>query len=321
MMTESLESACIACIGVGNVGRSWAIVFAQAGYTVKLYDANSEVIQKRALPAIKKSLDDLVAADLLDDSESVLDRIQPVVSLEQAVDGVIYVQESVREDVQVKQEVFESLGQIAPADAVLASSTSAIPGSQFMQRVKRPERCVIAHPVNPPHLIPLVEICASPWTSTDTVERCYELMQQIGQQPIKVRKEIPGFILNRLQFTLVGEALHLVGEGYCSPTDIDKVLKHGLAMRWAFIGPFEVAHLNATKGFQGFIDNLGHMMRALAQDAKVDYDWSPDMANRIHAMLIEKTPVDKLPERQAWRDRRIMALRKHLQREADKFDD
>jgi 3-hydroxyacyl-CoA dehydrogenase len=146
-------------------------------------------------------------------------------------------------------------------------------------------------------------------------------MQRVGQQPIKVRKEIPGFILNRLQFTLVGEALHLVGEGYCSPEDIDKVLKYGLAMRWAFIGPFEVAHLNATKGFQGFVDGLGHMMRALAQDAKVDYDWGPDLAKCIHAKLMEKTPVDKIPERQAWRDRRIMALRKHLQRAAVEFDD
>jgi 3-hydroxyacyl-CoA dehydrogenase len=319
-MTDGLESGSIACIGVGNVGRSWAIVFAQAGFTVKLYDADSEVIPKRALPAIKQSLVDLVSAGLLDDGESVFDRIHPVASLEQAVDGVVYVQESARENVQVKQEIFERLGHFAPADAILASSTSAIPGSQFMQPVQRPERCVIAHPVNPPHLIPLVEICASPWTSADTVERCYELMQRVGQQPIKVRKEIPGFILNRLQFTLVGEAMHLVGEGYCSPDDIDKVLKYGLAMRWAFIGPFEVAHLNATKGFEGFVDSLGHMMRALAQDAKVDYGWGPDLTNRIHAMLIEKTPVDKLPERQAWRDRRIMALRKHLQRAAEELD-
>jgi len=319
-MSGSSERETIACIGAGNVGRSWAIVFARAGFTVKLYDSDAEVVGKRAIPAMRQSLDDLVAAGLLEESESVLDRIQPAESLEQAADGVFYIQESVKEDVQVKQEVFEKLGGFAPADAILASSTSAIPGSQFMRAVQQAERCVIAHPVNPPHLIPLVEICSSPWTSVDTVDRCMDLMRKVGQRPIKVRKEIPGFILNRLQFTLVAEALHLVGEGYCSPEDIDRVLKHGLALRWAFIGPFEVAHLNATRGFQGFIDGLGHMMRELARDAKVDYEWGPELAKRIHESLVEKTPIDRLPERQAWRDRRIMALRKHLQRAADEFD-
>jgi len=320
-MARTLEPESVACVGAGNVGRSWAIVFAQAGFAVKLYDSDTEAVRNRALPAVRQSLEDLVAAGLLAESRSVLDRIQPVASLDQAADGIVFAQESVKEDAQVKQEVFEKLGKFAPAGAILASSTSAIPGSQFMQTVREPERCVIAHPVNPPHLIPLVEICPSPWTSTDTVERCVDLMQRVGQEPIKVRREIPGFILNRLQFTLVGEALHLVGEGYCSPEDIDKVLKHGLAMRWAFIGPFEVAHLNATLGFQGFVDGLGHMMRTLARDAKVDYEWSPDLANRIHAILTQKTPVDKLPERQAWRDRRIMALRKHLQRAAVELDE
>ncbi len=317
-MISTSKAESVACIGVGNVGRSWAIVFARAGFNVRLYDIDVEAVQ-RALPAIRQSLDDLVAAGLLPDAESVLVRIQPAETLQQAVDGVVHVQESVKEDVQVKQQVFGELGRLAPAEALLASSTSAIPGSQFMQAANNPERCLIAHPVNPPHLIPLVEICSTPWTSANTVDRCMILMQQVGQEPIKVHKEIPGFILNRLQFTLVGEAMHLVGEGYCSAEDIDKVLKHGLAMRWAFIGPFEVAHLNATLGFQGFIDGLGEMMRTLAKDAKVDYEWGPELAGRIHAMLTEQTPVEELPDRQAWRDRRIMALRKHLQNAAEEF--
>jgi len=320
-MAENLKTESIACIGVGNVGRSWAVVFARAGFKVRLYDNDMETVRKNALPAIRQSLDDLVAAGLLPESESVLERIEPAESLQQAVDGVIYVQESVKENLQVKQQVFSELGQFAPTDAILASSTSAIPGSGFMQAAINPLRCIVAHPVNPPHLIPLVEICSSPWTSAETMDRCMELMQQVGQEPIKVLKEIPGFILNRLQFSLVGEAMHLVGEGYCSPEDIDKVLKHGLAMRWAFIGPFEVAHLNATLGFQGFVDGLGNMMRTLAKDAKVDYEWGAELASQIHAMLAEQTPIEKLPERQAWRDRRIMALRKHLQSAGEEIGD
>jgi len=311
----------IACVGVGNVGRSWAIVFARAGFRVNLFDSDPGAVRERALPAIRQGLEDLVAAELLDDSAPVLERIRPARSLEQAVDGVAYVQESVKEDVRVKREVFEQLGRFAPGEALLASSTSAIPGTRFMQAARGPERCVIAHPVNPPHLIPLVEVCASRWTSEETMRRCAGLMQRVGQQPIQVRKEIPGFILNRLQFTLVGEALHLVGEGYCSPEDIDKVLRHGLAMRWAFIGPFEVAHLNANGGFQGFVDNLGHMMRELARDAQPDYAWGQDLAARVHALMADKTPLGELAQRQAWRDRRIMALRKHLQRAAAELGD
>jgi L-gulonate 3-dehydrogenase len=320
-MEENLKPKTIACVGVGNVGRSWAIVFSRAGFNVKLYDNDLEAVQKHALPAIRQSLDDLVASGLLQDSESVLNRIQTAESLKQAVDGVIYVQESVKEDLQVKQQVFSELGMFAPADAILASSTSAIPGSGFMKAADSPQRCIIVHPVNPPHLIPLVELCSAPWTSAETMDRCMELMQQVGQKPIKVLKEVPGFILNRLQFSLVGEAMHLVGEGYCSPEDIDKVLKHGLAMRWAFIGPFEVAHLNATQGFQGFVDGLGDMMRSLAKDAKVDYEWGTELASQIHALLAEQTPIEELPERQAWRDRRIMALRKHLRSAEDEIGD
>ena len=218
-----------------------------------------------------------------------------------------------------KRAVFAQLGQHAPPETILASSTSAIPGSQFLDAAAQAERCLVAHPVNPPYLIPLVEVCPAPFTTPAVVDRCTEFLRRVGQQPILVRREVPGFILNRLQFTLVAEALHLVGEGYCEPDDIDKVLKHGLAMRWAFIGPFEVAHLNATGGFQGFVDNLGDMMRTLARDAKTDYNWGPELVATIHHELVKKTPVEQIRPRQAWRDRRIMALRTHLADAADRL--
>ena len=129
-------------------------------------------------------------------------------------------------------------------------------------------------------------------------------------KPVTVLKEIDGFLLNRLQFTLVAEALHLVGEGYCSAEDIDTVMTQGLALRWASIGPFETMHLNATEGFAGFAKNLGAMMRRLGADARTDYDWSPELIASIHAELVKETPVADIPERQAWRNGRIMATRK-----------
>ena len=128
--------------------------------------------------------------------------------------------------------------------------------------------------------------------------------------PVTVLKEIDGFLLNRLQFALVAEAFHLVGEGYCSASDINTVMTQGLALRWASMGPFEVMHLNAARGVKGFVENLGAMMKRLGADARTDYDWTPELIDRIHAEMAERIPLDKLPERQAWRDRRILATRK-----------
>lgn len=133
--------------------------------------------------------------------------------------------------------------------------------------------------------------------------------------PVTVLKEIDGFLLNRLQFALVTEALHLVGEGYCSASDINTVMTQGLALRWASMGPFEVMHLNAAGGVKGFAQNLGAMMRRLGADARTGYDWTQEQIERIHAEMAERIPMDKLPERQTWRDRRILATRKMQQGE------
>jgi 3-hydroxyacyl-CoA dehydrogenase len=134
-------------------------------------------------------------------------------------------------------------------------------------------------------------------------------MSDAGMRPIVLKKEIDGFILNRLQFTLVAEALHLVGEGYCTPEDIDAVLTDGLALRWASIGPFEVAHLNAPDGLQGFVDRLGPMMRQLGSAARTDYDWTAEQIAQAHSELSQRVPIGTIADRQAWRDRQILALR------------
>jgi 3-hydroxyacyl-CoA dehydrogenase len=177
------------------------------------------------------------------------------------------------------------------------------------------ERCLVAHPVNPPSLIPLVELCPTPWTSAETLERVRDLMVAIGQKPIVLKKELPGFILNRLQYTLVGEALHLVGEGYCEPEDIDAVLADALALRWVLMGPMQVAHLNATEGFAGFVAQLGDMMRTVGREARPDYPWDDTLIARIHERLSERTPVADIAGAQAERDRHLMSLLKWREEE------
>jgi L-gulonate 3-dehydrogenase len=308
----------IACIGAGTVGRAWAVVFARAGHEVALYDALPTEVTERALPLARQTIELLARSGMLEDTvEAVFARLHPAASIAEAVAGAAYVQESVREDLATKRQVFAEIAAHAPPDAILASSTSALPGSDFLGDLLDPGRALVAHPVNPPSLIPLVELCGTQWTRPQAIDAAQQLLTAAGMRPIVLRKEIEGFILNRLQFTLVAEALHLVGEGYCSPEDIDAVLTDGLALRWASIGPFEVAHLNAPDGLQGFVDRLGPMMKRLGALAQTDYDWTPAQIATAHAELEKRIPIGEIAERQAWRDQRILALRKLKQDEAD----
>lgn len=307
---------CIACIGAGTVGRAWAIVFARAGYQVNLFDA-AEGAAAQARQLAQCTARDLEEAGLIASASELVARIQLSATLQDAVMEAVHVQESVREDAAIKRQVFQDISAAAPAEATLASSTSAIPGSEFLESVPARARCLVAHPVNPPSLIPLVELCASPWTAQDTVHRVQTLMRDVGQRPIIVKKEIAGFILNRLQYTLVGEALHLVGEGYCDVEDIDAVLTHGLALRWALMGPFQVAHLNATEGFQGFVDQLQEMMRTVGREARPDYPWDDSLVSHIHASLARQTPIEAISDRQGDRDRNLMRLRDWLANRPD----
>lgn len=298
-----------ACIGAGNVGRAWAVVLARAGHDVALFDADPTQTD-RALPLIRRTLAQLADAGRLPDGvDRTMARITPAHDLAAAVAGCVHVQESVREDLDIKRAVMADIGRHAPDDCIIASSTSALRGSTFLEHIARPERALVAHPVNPPSLIPLVELCGSTKTDAATMARTRDFMTAIGMKPVTLNKEIDGFLLNRLQYTLVAEALHLVGEGYCSAEDIDRVMTDGLALRWLTIGPFATAHLNATAGFAGFVAQLGPMMRRMGQDARTDYDWSDDLIARVHADMAARFPVADIPDWQAWRDDRILAAR------------
>jgi 3-hydroxyacyl-CoA dehydrogenase len=195
---------------------------------------------------IARSLDDLRAHGLVPDAAAGAARVQVVDTLEDAVRAADYIQESGPEVLKVKREMFAALDAVAPADSVLASSTSAIVASQFTEALAGRARCIVAHPVNPPHLAPVVELCGAPWTSEATKARAREVMQHAGQVPIDVRREIDGFVLNRLQAALLTEAFRLVQEGVVSPRDLDHTVADGLGLRWAFMGPFATIELNAA---------------------------------------------------------------------------
>jgi L-gulonate 3-dehydrogenase len=307
----------VACIGAGLVGSAWAVVFARGGCDVAIYDSGGKDAYARALAAIVQTLTLLEQSALLaDPAATILARIRFADSLADAVADVAHVQESVKEDVDIKRAVFKAIAKQAPADAVLASSTSAIAGSLFLD-IAGADRALVAHPVNPPSLIPLVELCGTPQTSQATIDRTDAFMASLGMKPVRLNREIDGFLLNRLQYTLVAEAMHLVGEGYCSAADIDRVVTDGLALRWSTIGPFAVAHLNATGGFQDFVDKLGGMMKHMGKSARTAYEWPTELVPSIHAEMAARVPLEALQDRQKWRDANILATRK-MQEEADK---
>ncbi|SLN25618.1 3-hydroxyacyl-CoA dehydrogenase NAD-binding domain-containing protein [Roseisalinus antarcticus] len=301
----------VACIGAGLVGCGWAAVFARAGREVRLYDIDPDAIEARALPMIRAVLEDLEAQGMGGPTaDEAFARISGSDTVAAAVEAADYVQESAREDLEVKQALFAEIAAHASAGCILASSTSALPGSSFLTAIPAPERALVAHPVNPPSHIPLVELCGTGKTSEATIAAAHRFLSDAGMEPVTLHKEIDGFLLNRLQFTLVAEAMHLVAEGYCSAEDIDKVMTSGLALRWSTLGPFMTVHLNAAGGFNGFVEQLGPMMKHLGRSARTDYDWTPEQADRIRQWLDAACPVAEISQAQQTRNRNILATRR-----------
>jgi L-gulonate 3-dehydrogenase len=214
--------------------------------------------------------------------------------------------------VEAKRAIFAELDHHAPRDAILASSTSFIVASRFTEDLPGRDRCLIAHPVNPPHLVPIVELCPAPWTAPDVVERARAYYASVDQVPVHVRKEAFGFVLNRLQAVLMAEAFRLVGDGVVSPEDLDKTIRDGLGLRWAFMGPFETIELNAPGGIPDYCARYAASLGNLVADA---IGPEPFSAKNVEAVLSQWPPADDEADRVSrlteWRDRRLAALAAH----------
>ncbi len=308
-MDEKTETR-VAVIGAGLIGRSWAIVFARAGFATALWDAAPGALAA-ARGFIAERLPELAAAGLLaDPPEVVLSRLTLAPSLAEALAGAEYVQENGPERVEDKADLFAEMDRLAAPDAILASSTSGIPASQFTGTLAGRGRCLVAHPVNPPYLVPVVELCPAPWTDPGVVARARALMEAAGQVPATVNKEVTGFVLNRLQMALLGEAFRLVRDGVVSEEDLDATIKHGLGLRWSFMGPFETIDLNAPGGLADYVARYGTLYAQVANEM-TPCDLTPDLVARLDAPRRAALPLAEQPARQAWRDRRLMALAAH----------
>lgn len=306
----SAQPGKVAIVGAGLIGRAWAMVFARAGWRVALSDPAPGAL-KAALGLCAEGLRDLASHGLCEDPAGAAARIAAAADLAGAVQDADLVQENGPEEPETKRAIFAQFDRLASPGAILASSTSAIPASAFTEGLEGRHRCLVAHPVNPPHLIPLVELCGAPWTAAETMERARGIYAAIGQVPITVRQEIEGFILNRLQGALLAEAFRLVAEGYVSPQDLDRTVKDGLGLRWSFMGPFETIELNAPGGIPDYCARYtGFYKRIQAMPAGPEA-YGEAAAARLLAEWGPTPAPGQLAARSRWRDRRLAALRAH----------
>ena len=305
----------IALVGLGLVGRAWAVSFTRAGHEVSIWDEREEAIDE-AFAFVNKALPELDANDLLSGEAPLVvrARMRRAGSLEEALEGAAHVQENAPEDVETKRRIFAELDRLAEPEAVLSSSTSAILPSLFSEPLAGRARCLVAHPLNPPYLIPAVEIVPAPWTDAEVVERTAGLLADAGHAPIVLKREIDGFIVNRLQGALLEEAFRLVADGFASTEDVDAALREGLALRWSFKGPFETIDLNAPGGVRDYAHRYQHIYARIFPSAQRRADWTGPAMDAIESERRARLPADQLEERAAWRDRRLMALAAHKRR-------
>jgi L-gulonate 3-dehydrogenase len=300
----------IAIIGTGLIGRAWTMVFARAGHAVKIWD-NQAGAAGKALALIEEALREQQHFGLIsEDPAHVRARISEAATLEQALADADYVQENTSERLDVKKQVYAQMDKAAASQCILASSTSTIPTSAFSEGLPGRHRCIVAHPVNPPHVVPVVELSPAPWTAPEVVQRARTLHESVGQVPILVKKEISGFILNRLQAALLMEAWRLVQEDYCSVDDLDKTIKDGLGLRWSFMGPFETIDLNAPGGVRDYAARYGGVLYETMSSVRYR-PWDDALIGKIDAERRRVLPHAQHGEREAWRDRRLMALIAH----------
>ena len=294
----------IAVVGAGLMGHGIALEFALAGYEVHLNSRNEASLRK-GTQSIRDSLDRLVSLKKISRKQSVaaVKCIVTTASLERAVNDVDVVIESVYENLALKQQVFKDLEGLCSPQAVLASNTSSFMPRELAASSGLKDRIIVAHYINPPFLVPLVEIVRGTETSDKPVEVMYDLLRKIGKCPIVLKQEAPGFVTGRLQAALLREALWLVENGVASPQDVDLAIKTSIGQRWAVAGVFEVLelagwdlmlaitsglfpHLSSSKSaplLQRLVDqgDLG------VKSGKGMYEWNAESAESLRLRIAE----------------------------------
>ena len=277
------EPAVVAVAGAGVTGSSWAALFAAAGFTVRLYDAAPNVLapaRLRAEAAVRFLVDhELAEAGAAADGLAAL---STTADPQTAFGGATHVQECVREELQAKRELFALAGRLVPPGALIATSSSGLSISAIQTAAANPERCLAAHPYNPPHLVPLVELAPGALTSAETMIRARDFYASAGKEPVVMTRDIPGYLANRLSAALWREAIELVRSGAATAEDVDRAVSLGPGLRWAVMGPHLIYELGGGPG--GIREHMAHLApvkEGMLRDLATWTDFPPDAAEAL----------------------------------------
>jgi carnitine 3-dehydrogenase len=311
-----------AVLGGGMIGSSWATSFLWKGFPVHVYDISDEAL-KTARGRILGNMKYLAGKGILttDKINVALSLAKYTTNIEEAVKGVQFIQESVLENYDVKQALLAEADRYAAADTIFASSTSGLLITEIARGSKHPERCIGAHPYNPPHLIPLVEINKGEKTAEETVERTYAFYKSIGKEPIVLQKEALGFIANRLAMGLYREAVDLVMRGVCSVEDVDKAVCFGPGLRYALMGSNLTYHLGGgPQGIQGLLKHVGPSIELwwgdMAVWKKMPAGWAEMAQEGVNKEMANRAPEQgrNNEEITRWRDDGLIEILKFLKK-------
>ena len=302
----------VVCIGGGTIGASWATYYLWKGLDVYVQDISEQALE-RAKKLIDSNMDFLVEKGVLTPAmrQEAEECAVYTTDMEQALTGAQFIQESAFESYEVKQNIVSEMDKYAP-EAIYATSSSGLLISEIQKNSKYPERCVTAHPFNPPHLIPLVEIVKGEKTSDETVSLTYDFFKSINKEPIIVNKEVPGHIANRVQMALWREATDLVLNGVCSVKDVDLAVRYGPGLRWALMGPHLTWDLSNPKGIAATIEHIGPSMNTWLPDM-ADWKEIPENAGAVLAEGLKEETDHTTPEEiKAWRDDKLIEILKQV---------
>jgi 3-hydroxypropionate dehydrogenase (NADP+) len=303
----------VALVGSGLIGQGWAALFALHGYGVVMQDLSEEKVEEAKGRAIHH-IGTLVDAGLGKNARAAAKRLETTTSLGEALEGADYIQESVFESLKVKCPLYAEMDELAPKGVVFASSTSGLLMTDIAKDMRRhPERAIVAHPWNPVHLVPLVELSPGAKTSRETTDLTYRVMEDIGRVPVVLKKEAPGFIANRLSAVLWREALNLVDQGVASVEDVDKAIRAGPGIRWAIMGPYMTYHLGGGKGGIEYL--MRHIGASKAKWLETAATWTEAPESVVQKAIDgvdEMVGGKSLEELESWRDAYLLELNKLL---------
>ncbi|MEM0068272.1 MAG: 3-hydroxyacyl-CoA dehydrogenase family protein [Saccharolobus sp.] len=307
----------VSVIGAGIIGAGWATLLSTKGYKTFLYTEKKETLEK-GLDKIRGYLNVLKEIGMLNDPiDEYMKNITPTIELNEAINDTDFVIEAIIEDYEAKKKLFNQLDNKLSKDVVIASSTSGLLMTEIQKAMlKYPERGVIAHPWNPPHLLPLVEIVPGEKTSKETLDQTRSFMESLDRIVVVLKKEVPGFIGNRLAFALFREAVNLVDEGVATVEDIDKVMTSAIGLRWAFMGPFLTYHLGGGEGgieyffSKGFGYGANEWMHSLAKWDKFPYTAVKKVIEQMKEY--EQIKGKSFQELSKWRDKMLIKVYREI---------